>query len=1201
MTDTKRTDTTNTNINKLLKVYLDDLFKVSANTELELEAKFGTRGIKPLSRIDYGNVIQHLLSQGFAPIGTNKYLLRIQNEYVEASTGNVLMSNLRTEINGLHNVQAYCKSNRLDGIPAEGLAFIQKESHKQRNQSVYPVNVDDYNFRLTLNSEHRLSSTANNVRDTVEKWQENKKIFRYLNRYSLKHPDLPFLIDLSIVKESKKQGNYYAPEFTFQDSGVLAGTEKYEIEIECINTLVGVGTSFSTPALLQKALQKVVKYVLAGLQETNYPVTYSEQREILYEYMELLWHPQENKERGSKKLTEKEREREIQRMRVVPKNFVGPSSYTLELQNIMPVNAAVSTDVPNIRTNYTVTDKADGDRKLLYIAPETGKIYLINTNMSVQFTGAVSKNKDLFNTLLDGEHILYNKERKFINLYTAFDIYALNGENVRGKAFIPTTKETSGAGTSGAGTSGAGTSGAGTSGAGTSASTAAGADKNVYRLPLLVSVIKRLLPESIVKNRLASATPLPSPLRIEYKTFYSADENQSIFQGCSLILQKVTDGLFEYHTDGLIFTPAALGVGANKAGEHVKPIGSTWKYSFKWKPVEQNTIDFLISIKKLPNGGDYIGNKFESGLDMAQAAQLVQYKTAILRVGFDETNPEHGYINPCQDIIDDKLPTYKGDSEDENSYKPVQFFPTQPTDPKAGIANILLENSRSDEKVLLTEAKEVIEDNMIVEFSYVRQAEEEWHWKPLRVRYDKTAMFRAGLPNYGNAYHVANSNWRTIHNPITQEMITSGAGLPTDAFDLEGEGEDGDGGGGGGSIGDVYYNRKAGQTTTRALRDFHNRYVKKMLLNSVAKRGDTLIDLAVGKGGDFPKWIAANLQFVFGIDISRDNIQNRLDGACVRFLRNKRDYKEMPDALFVNGNSSINIRSGAALYSEKDKQITRAVFGEGPKDAKALGKGVYKEYGIGKTGFDICSIQFAIHYMFENQDTLQNFLRNVSEVTKVGGYFIGTSYDGKLIFNMLKNIKEGESISSFDNQTKIWEVTKRYSRSEFDDNVSCLGYGIDVYQESINKVFREYLVNYDYLTQLLENYGFVLLPREDLREKAISDSTGFFSDLFTKMNNDLKRNPKLARDFKEAPNMSAGERQISFLNRYFIYKKVRNVDTESVFLGLTKKTVEEEREEEEATKRAQEEVLHAVKVPKKAEALKVKGKTKKTLKLVAEL
>ena len=1143
-----------TDVNKmesLIKVYLDDLFKVAANTELELELKFGTRGIKPLGRIDYGNVIQHLLSHGFSAKGTNKYLLRIQNEYTDANTGNVRMSTIRTEINGVHNVQAYCKSNKLTGIPDGGVSFIKKNSYKHKNQPLYPVNVDDFNFRLTLSSENNMMSTANPVRETVEKWADNKKIFRYLNRYTLHHPDLPFLVDLSIVKESKKQGYNYVPEFTLQDSGVLAGVEKYEIEIECVNSLVGVGTPFSTPALLLKAFQKVVKYILAGLQETNYPVPYSEQRMVLYEYMELLWHPQD------KRLHGKDLDKAIQQVRVTPKNFVGPSSYTLELPNIMPANE--DSDVPNIREKYTVTDKADGDRKLMYIAPDTGKIYLINTNMSVQFTGAVTRNKDLFNTLLDGEHILYNKERKFINLYTAFDIYALKGENMRGKAFIPA---------------------------------AVSEEKTIYRLPALVSVIKRLLPESIVKNR-TSATPLPSPLRIEQKTFYAAGESQTIFQGCSSILQKVNDGLFEYNTDGLIFTPALLGVGANKVGETVKPLSTTWNYSFKWKPVEQNTIDFLISVKKMPNGGDYIGNKFESGLDMAQAAQLVQYKTVILRVGFNENDQRHAFSNPCQDIIEDKIPSYAGDQDDEDAYKPVQFFPTQPSDPSAGMANIWLENSASEEKVMLTEEKEVIEDNMIVEFSYDMDREAGWQWKPLRVRYDKTAMFRAGLKNYGNAYHVANSNWRTIHNPITEAMISTGADLPTSL--------------GGDDDNDVYYNRKAGKSLTNALRDFHNRYVKKSLLNSVAKRGDTLIDLAVGKGGDFPKWIGANLKFVFGIDISPDNIQNRLDGACVRYLKNKRQMKNTPDALFVIGNSAVNIRSGDALYSEKDKQISKAVFGEGPKDAKALGKGVYKEYGIAKEGFDICPIQFAIHYMFENQETLHNFLMNVSEVTKVGGYFIGTSYDGKAMFNLLKGLNKGQSVAGVSSSEpgkdteavdKLWEVTKQYNRKEFEDNVSCLGYAIDVYQESINKVFREYLVNYDYLTQLLENYGFILLTKDELREKAINNSTGFFVDLFTQMNNDIKRNPRLARDFKEAPNMSAAERQISFLNRYFIYKKVRNVDTKNVFLGLTKKTVEEEKTEEDITKRAKEEVLAVQNIK---EPVKVKGKTKKILKLVEKL
>jgi hypothetical protein len=185
-------------------------------------------------------------------------------------------------------------------------------------------------------------------------------------------------------------------------------------------------------------------------------------------------------------------------------------------------------------------------------------------------------------------------------------------------------------------------------------------------------------------------------------------------------------------------------------------------------------------------------------------------------------------------------------------------------------------------------------------------------------------------------------------------------------------------------------------------------------------------------------------------------------------------------------------------------------------------------------------------------------------------------------------------------QTKIWEVTKRYNRTTFEDNVSCLGYGIDVYQESINKTFREYLVNYDYLTQLMENYGFVLLKKDELKGSTINNSTGLFNDLFMQMNNDLKRNPRLASEFKESANMTPGERQISFLNRYFIYKKVRKVDTENVFLGLTNRTIAEEKAAEEETKRAQEEVLESIKLkPAPASAaVKVKGKTKKVLKLV---
>ena len=114
-------------------------------------------------------------------------------------------------------------------------------------------------------------------------------------------------------------------------------------------------------------------------------------------------------------------------------DFIGPSSISLEMRNIMPVD--IDSSMPNINKPYTVTDKADGERKLLFIS-NVGKIYLIDTNMRVQFTGSVTKHKSSCNTIIDGEHVLNDKEGFFINLFLGFDIYYLNKENTKGYPFM---------------------------------------------------------------------------------------------------------------------------------------------------------------------------------------------------------------------------------------------------------------------------------------------------------------------------------------------------------------------------------------------------------------------------------------------------------------------------------------------------------------------------------------------------------------------------------------------------------------------------------------------------------------------------------------------------------------------------------------------------------------------------------------------
>jgi hypothetical protein len=1079
-------------LDNIIKLYLDNVITGSKRDGIyEFEVRFGTaRGMKPLTRIDYDNVIKRLRSQNFI-ISDNQHLLRIISEYSDPKTGISKMSNIRAEISGLGEISNYCKTNdikRSDGALIG--RFVQKSLFKSGDDNSL-VDFEDFNFRAALNVEKDLTYSSL-VKNIISSWKDSKKIFRYINRYSLTNVELGVQVDVSIVKESAREGRFLRKAYTFEESGLLSSTEKYEIEIEAINNYVGPGTKLNTVELFGESLRKSIKLVLSGIQKTNYPIGNKEQKNVLNDYMKLLWNDKHTPEK-----------------RVTSKNFIGPSSYTLQIQNISVSDDNVN--IPNIRSEYTVTDKADGDRKLLYIDRD-GKIYLIDTNMNVQFTGAKTSNTTLINTLLDGEHILHNKNKQFINLYAAFDVYYINSKDVRTLGFIPKEDET----------------------------------KNNFRLPLLMSIIKSLKAHSV--NNLKQI----SPLRIENKTFYFSSDTQTIFQACNAILKRVNDGLLEYETDGLIFTPARTGVGSDKIGETTPPIKTTWTHSFKWKPPEFNTIDFLITTKKGSDGRDMFGNIFQEGVDTSSSSQLTQYKTLVLRVGFDER--VHGYINPCKNIIDDDVPG-QGDLDNEDGYKPVQFFPTNPSDDNAGICNIIVNDGSNGDKIMLSQEHEIIEDNMIVEFKYDNTKDESWRWVPLRVRYDKTAEFRSGGRNYGNAYHVANSNWHSIHNPVTVDMITTGIGIPDEM------GDD-----------DVYYNRVASSSKTRGLRDFHNLYVKKKLISSVSKRGNTLIDLAVGKAGDLSKWITAKLKFVFGIDISRDNIENRLDGACARYLNYRKKYNMMPSALFVVGNSSVNIRNGEALFTEKNKQISNAVFGVGAKDASALGKGVYKNYGIADNGFDVCSIQFAIHYMFENKKTLHNFLRNVSETTKVGGYFIGTSYDGKEIFNLLNRTKQDENIQINDEGYKIWEVIKRYDHNEFLDNASSIGYAIDVYQESINKTFREYLVNYDYLTMLLENYGFILITKEEANEFGLPSANGSFGELYRLMEKECATFRKKCVDYGEALDMSSEEKLISFLNKYFVYKKTHNVDAKAVAINLMGETIEQETVDQKETEKAQEAV-----------------------------
>ena len=96
------------------------------------------------------------------------------------------------------------------------------------------------------------------------------------------------------------------------------------------------------------------------------------------------------------------------------------------------------------------------------------------------------------------------------------------------------------------------------------------------------------------------------------------------------------------------------------------------------------------------------------------------------------------------------------------------------------------------------------------------------------------------------------------------------------------------------------------------------------------------------------------------------------------------------------------------------------------------------------------------------------------------------------------------------------------------------------------------MVNFDYLTRLIENYGFTPITQDEAKELGFISSIGSFQLLYRKMNFDIKKSSGKKKLYGSAPDLNVNEKKISFLNNYFIYKKRRPVNGEAVYNSITK-------------------------------------------------
>ena len=118
-------------------------------------------------------------------------------------------------------------------------------------------------------------------------------------------------------------------------------------------------------------------------------------------------------------------------------------------------------------------------------------------------------------------------------------------------------------------------------------------------------------------------------------------------------------------------------------------------------------------------------NIYNQGTNTTSNISVNSYLSLILHVGFDER--KHGYINPCNNMINDY---HEINNSSRDQYKPAKFYPTNPSNENAGNCNILGKLDESNNLKIYTEEGDEIEDNTIVEFRYDHSKKECWKWIP---------------------------------------------------------------------------------------------------------------------------------------------------------------------------------------------------------------------------------------------------------------------------------------------------------------------------------------------------------------------------------------------------------------------------------------------------------------------------------------
>lgn len=762
-----------------------------------------------------------------------------------------------------------------------------------------------------------------------------------------------------------------------------------------------------------------------------------------------------------------------------------------------PQSLEVQHVVDQLPNKYAVTDKADGERYFLIIYENY--VFLISDNLHVKNTGIkISEEKKVFNnTILDGELVLLPDKNRY--LFMVFDCLYNSGKDIRqissllerlsnvneiiDSCFILKGQK--------------------------------GLKNKEYDGDFNINKIIKFYSNQLDLYSNALYQDIDQEKRyplIRRKFFIGATGGQDneIFKYSELLWNKFIfneKSQAPYILDGLIFHPLDQKyITSGKESRYVE---------YKWKPEEKNSIDFYIQFEKSRETGKVL---------------ILYDNSRDTTLTVDEEEPEDKIRNKPYKIA--KL--YVGKNV-RGAEQPVLFEPE--TDSIRNLAYLYLQDGEVRDK-----QGKVLQDSTVVEFYYDNDPKipDRERWVPMRTRYDKTEIVQRFGKKYGNYVDIAYKIWRSIRNPFTindinvltkDDMYNKQIGVLRGRINhsvILSERKE-----------NVYYQIRT--TLAKPMRNFHN-WIKSILIytyvNQMYENGKKLIalDIACGRGGDLMRYYYGEVDYYVGIDIDYNGLASPIDGAISRYTQHRKTHPNFPRMFFIHADA------GTALdYDEQVKAL-------GPMSTqnKELMQRFFSKDENKRTKFDRISCQFAIHYFLANEIMWNNFLQNVNNYLKPGGFFLVTTFDADRIVDLLGDKSQFTSYytNTQGEQKVLFEIVKKYSDEDVNkpDNTIGLGHAIDFhnaidFQEGV--YMTEYLVQKRFLENEFLTKCNMELIETDLFENQYIIHRDYFLNCIKYEDNEKTR--KFLRDVQEyytqKTDVNSSSYQMTRLYRFYVFRK----------------------------------------------------------------